>query len=551
VFERRDVLSAGAKNPNKGNRMAKLYIFTKKGRSEYNLVDHNVIGRHPKNRIKILEAGISKVHCLIASEENETFSIRDLGSRNGTYINGTQLKGKMFLKDGDEIRMGHTLCLFREQMEARRVKWRDDDKDAIRENILHKVAPQQMNKFFPETNIIDEEMLRADYERLRISFELQRDIGFDLHVDFILGRVLDRAFEVLAFDQGVVLLLDPQGAFAIHAYKTKTLGDELIISRTLADLVADDGQGVVLMNPNPSAGREAPEFIETPVQTTLAVPILDEHDLQGVIILDRWAAYHPYREKDLNLLSNVANKTALFMRNSQIAKSVTRESLERERFRKILSPEMAEMVVAGQLKVDLEGKQHAATLLMVNMLDFNAQTGALDPEGLIEFLNRYYDHLVGAVFRHEGMIDQYLGDRILAVWGVPQPHEDDPLRAVTAAVEMQQMMEAINQQRQIDNLPLLEIGIGVATGTVVAGSLGSQKTRRYSIVGELVNEVQAICASARSEQVLISEKTFQMVRKLFDIDEAHTLQLRDRAVKCFEIIGEQEGRPAQPWSYLG
>jgi adenylate cyclase len=537
--------------PKEGNRMAKLYIFTKKGRSEYNLVDHNVIGRHPKNRIKILEAGISKVHCLIASEENQTFSIRDLGSRNGTYINGTRLKGKMFLKDGDEIKMGHTLCLFREQMEARRVKWRDDDKDAIRETILHKVAPQQMNKFFPETNIIDEEMLRADYERLRISFELQRDIGFDLHVDFILGRVLDRAFEVLAFDQGVVLLLDPQGAFAIHAYKTKTLGDELIISRTLADLVADDGQGVVLMNPNPSAGREAPEFIETPAQTTLAVPILDEHDLQGVIILDRWAAYHPYREKDLNLLSNVANKTALFMRNSQIAKSVTRESLERERFRKILSPEMAEMVVAGQLKVDLEGKQHAATLLMVNMIDFNAQTGALDPEGLIEFLNQYYDHLVGVVFRHEGMIDQYLGDRILAVWGVPQPHEDDPLRAVTAAVEMQQMMEAINQQRQNDNLPLLEIGIGVATGTVVAGSLGFQKTRRYSIVGELVNDVQAICASARSEQVLISEKTFKMVQKLFDIDEAHTLQLRDRAVKCFEIIGEQEGRPAQPWSYLG
>jgi adenylate cyclase len=539
------------RTPKKGNRMAKLYIFTKKGRSEYNLVDHNVIGRHPKNRIKILEAGISKVHCLIASEENQTFSIRDLGSRNGTYINGTRLKGKMFLKDGDEIKMGHTLCLFREQMEARRVKWRDDDKDAIRETILHKVAPQQMNKFFPETNIIDEEMLRADYERLRISFELQRDIGFDLHVDFILGRVLDRAFEVLAFDQGVVLLLDPQGVFAIHAYKTKTLGDELIISRTLADLVADDGQGVVLMNPNPSAGREAPEFIETPVQTTLAVPILDEHDLQGVIILDRWAAYHPYREKDLNLLSNVANKTALFIRNSQIAKSVTRESLERERFRKVLSPEMAEMVVAGQLKVDLEGKQHAATLLMVNMIDFNAQTGALDPEGLIEFLNRYYDHLVGVVFRHEGMIDQYLGDRILAVWGVPQPHEDDPLRAVTAAVEMQQMMEAINQQRQKDSLPLLEIGIGVATGTVVAGSLGSQKTRRYSIVGELINDVQAICASARSEQVLISEKTFQMVQKLFDIDEAHTLQLRDRAVKCFEIIGEQEGRPAQPWSYLG
>ena len=531
--------------------MAKLYIFTKQGRSEFNLVDHNVIGRHPKNRIKILEAGISKVHCLIASAESQTFSIRDLGSRNGTFVNGARLKGKMLLKDGDEIQIGNTRCLFREHMETRKVKWLEDDEDTIKKTIIHKVAPAQLDKFFPETNIIDDEMLRADYERLRISFELQRDIGFDLHVDFILGRVLDRAFEVLAFDQGVVLLLDRQGEFQIHAYKTKNMDDELVISGSLLNLVADDSQGVVLINPNPAAGREAPEFIETPAQTTLAVPILDEHDLQGVIILDRWAAYNPYREKDLHLLSNVANKAGMFMRNSRIAKNVTRESLQREQYRKVLSPDMAEMVVAGQLNVDLEGKQHQATLLMANMIDFSGLTGAMEPEALIEFLNRHFDQLVGEVFRHEGMIDKYLGDRILAVWGVPLAHEDDPLRAVTAAVAMQQVLETINQQRETDNLPPLEIGIGVATGPVVAGSLGSQKTRRYSIVGDVVNEVQAICASSRSEQVLISEKTFKAVHKHFDIDEAHTLQLGDRAVKCFEIIGEQEGRPAQPWSYLG
>ena len=531
--------------------MAKLYIFTKQGRSEFNLVDHNVIGRHPKNRIKILEAGISKVHCLITSEESQTFSIRDLGSRNGTVVNGARIKGKILLKDGDEIQLGHTRCLFREHMETRKVKWLEDDEDTIKKTIIHKIAPAQLDKFFPETNIIDEEMLRADYERLRISFELQRDIGFDLHVDFILGRVLDRAFEVLAFEQGVVLLLDRRGEFQIHAYKTKNMDDELVISRTLLNLVADDSQGVVLINPNPAAGRAAPEFVETPVQTTLAVPILDEHDLQGVIILDRWAVYNPYREKDLHLLSNVANKAGMFMRNSRIAKSVTRESLQRERYRKVLSPEMAEMVVAGQLNVDLTGKQHEATLLMANMIDFSALTGAMEPEALIEFLNRHFDHLVGVVFRHEGMIDKYLGDRILAVWGVPLAHEDDPLRAVTAAVAMQQSLAAINQQRETDNLPLLEIGIGVATGSVVAGSIGSQKTQRYSIVGDVVNEVQAICASSRSEQVLISEKTFKAVGKHFDIDEAHTLQMGDRAVKCFEIIGEQEGRPAQPWSYLG
>jgi adenylate cyclase len=409
----------------------------------------------------------------------------------------------------------------------------------------------KLNNFFPETNIIDEEVLRTDYERLRISFELQRDIGFDLHVDFILGRLLDRIFDILEFDQGVVMLFDSKGEFSVHAYKTKNLDDELVITPALIELVADHGQGMVLMNPNASAGREAPEFVETPAHSTLAVPILDEHDLHGVILLDRWAAYKPYGEKDLNLLSNMANKAAMFIRNSQIAKNVTRESLERDRYRKVLSPEMAEMVVAGQLEVDLEGKPHQATLLMTNIIDFHPLTDSLGAEELIDFLNHHFDHLTGVVFRHEGMIDKYLGDRMLAVWGVPQTHDDDPLRAVNAAMEMQQLLGAINQQREKEDLPLLEIGIGVATGQVMAGSIGASKTRRYSIIGDLVNEVQSICTSARAEQVLINDKAFAAVQKQFDIDEAHTLQMVDRAVKCFEIIGEQEGRPEQPWSYLG
>jgi adenylate cyclase len=531
--------------------MAKLYIFTKKGRSEFELADHNVIGRHPKNRIKILEAGISKVHCLIAAEEQQGFSIRDLGSRNGTYVNGTRVKGKKRLSDGDELRIGSTHCLFRERQEARKVSWVEEDEEALNARILHKVAPEQMNKFFPASNIIDEEMLRADYERLRISFDLQRDIGFDLHVDFILGRVLDRTFEVLAFDQGVILLTDPQGEFAVHAYKTKNMDDELTISRTLAERVADDGQGAVLMSPNLSASREAPEFIETPVQATLAVPIMDEHELLGVIVLDRWAAYNPFREKDLHLLSNVANKAAMFIRNSQIAKSVTRESLERDRFRKLLSPEMAEMVVADQLPVYPEGRTYPASLLMANIIDFRGLTQGMAPEDLIDFINAHFDRLSGVVFRYEGMIGNYLGDRILAVWGLPAAHGDDPERAVAAAVEMQQMVIAANEQRERDGRPALEIGIGVASGLVVAGAMGSRRARRFSIIGDVVNEVQAVCSSARSEQVLISESTFKAVAKQFDMDEAHTLQLGDRSVKCFEVIGAQEGRPAQPWSYLG
>lgn len=531
--------------------MAKLYIFTRRGRSEYNLVDHNVLGRHPKNRIKVLEPGVSKVHCLISAEDEQAFSVRDLGSRNGTFVNDKRIKGKVFLKDGDEIRMGNTRCLFRDQTEALTINWVEEDLAEIEDRIQHKVAPRKMDKFFPQNNIIDDEMLRADYERLRISFELQRDIGFDLHIDFILGCVLDRVFEFLEFDQGIVLLINKQGEFNVHSFKLKKLDAAVTVSRTLIDYVVRDGLGVLLNHPNHGAGKASPDLLDTPMRSCLAVPIMDEQELMGAILIEKTDTFAPFRERDLNLLSNVANKTAMFIRNSQVAKSVTRESLERERFRKIVSPEMAEMVVAGQLRVVEYGEWRPATLLMANIIDFGALACEMAPDGLVALLNRHFESLVKVVFRHEGMVDGFMGDRMLAVWGAPRGHDDDALRAVSAAIEMHQAVETMNVKRDAADEPPIEIGIGMATGDVLAAAMGSTRTQRYSVLGEPVTRVEAVCAAARAGQLMIAEETHQAVRGRFAIEEAHTVKLKDGTIRCFEVLGASEARPERPWSYLG
>ncbi|MBL0713587.1 MAG: FHA domain-containing protein [Desulfosarcina sp.] len=531
--------------------MAKLYIFTRRGRSEYNLVDHNVLGRHPKNRIKVLEPGVSKVHCLISTEEKQTYSIRDLGSRNGTFVNDKRIKGKIVLNDGDEIRLGHTRCLFRDQMDALAIKWVEEEPADVEGRIQHKVAPRKMNKFFPQNNIIDDEMLRADYERLRISFELQRDIGFDLHVDFILGCVLDRLFEFLEFDQGIILLINKQGEFNVHSFKMKKLDAGLTVSRALIEYVVQDSLGALLVDPPPAEGNTAPDSIETPVRSSLAVPIMDEQELMGVILIEKEATYTPFRERDLNLLSNVANKTAMFIRNSQVAKGVTRESLERERFRKIVSPELAEMVVANQLRVAEYGEWRPATLLLANIIGFNAMARDPGADVLVAMLNRHFDSLVKVVFRHEGMVDSFMGDRMLAVWGVPLAHDDDATRAVTAAIEMHRAVETLNVKRDANDEPLIEISIGLASGDVLAASMGSVRTQRYSIIGEAVNRVKAVCAAARTGQLMIVEETFKAVRSRFAIEEAHPIKLKDATIRCFEVLGESEARPERPWSYLG
>ncbi len=531
--------------------MAKLYVFTRRGRSEFNLADHNVLGRHPKSRIKVLEPGVSKVHCLISAEDEQRFSIRDLGSRNGTFVNDKRIKGKLVLKDGDEIRMGNTRCLFRDQIDALTINWVEEVPAEIEKRIQHKVAPRKMDKFFPQNNIIDDEMLRADYERLRISFELQRDIGFDLHIDFILGCVLDRVFEFLDFDLGIVLLINKKAEFNVHSFKLKDLDDAVTVSRTLIDYVVEDGLGVLLASPNPGSGKASPDLLDAPVRSSLAVPIMDEQELMGVILIEKKDTYTPFGERDLNLLSNVANKTAMFIRNSQVAKGVTRESLERERFRKIVSPEMAEMVVAGQLRVAEYGEWRPATLLVANIIGFRTLARDMAPDTLVTMLNRHFESLVKVVFQHEGMVNGFMGDRLLAVWGAPLGHDDDALRAVTAAFEMQRAVENLNIKRDAADEPPLEIGVGLATGDILAATMGSLRTQRYAIFGDPVTRAQAVCGAAQAGQLMIAEETYQAIRGRFATEEAHTIKLKDGSVRCFEVLGESEARPDRPWSYLG
>jgi adenylate cyclase len=281
------------------------------------------------------------------------------------------------------------------------------------------------------------------------------------------------------------------------------------------------------------------------------VPIQDDQEMMGIVIIDRLATYNPYVEKDLNLLSNAANKASMFMRNSQIAKRVTRESLERERFRAIVSPDLAELVITGQLRVPREGARARGTILVANLISFESLARGLEPEAVVELLNTFFDPLVNCVFRREGMVDKYLGDRLVAIWGVPLAHDDDRQRAVAAAIEMQRRLEEINLKRTAEGQAELALGVGLATGDLVAGIMGAHRTQRYSVVGQAMGVAEAVCADARSGQVLADEETAKALKGYFAAEESHSIRHKDGTVRCYEIFSEGEARPERPWTYLG
>jgi adenylate cyclase len=529
--------------------MATLFIFHRSGRSDFQLADHNVLGRHPKNRIKVMEPGVSKVHCLISREKGGGFMIRDLGSRNGTFVNGMRISDRCPIGDGDEILLGNTRCLFREKMAATVIHVHNEPD--ILDRIQIKISPLRLNRFFPEANIIDEEMLRSDYERLRISFQLSRDIGFDLHVDFILGRVLDRAHEVLDFDYGVVFLAEEDGGLKPQSYKTKTLEERISIPAELLEHVREEKKGVLVSDSAPKGSETAEAPAGHKMCSMMAIPILYELDFLGIIVVKKTAMSKSFGERELHLLSNVANKSAMFIRNSQIAKRVTRESLNRERFRKIVSPEVAEMIVSGQVAVEPRGQLRDTAVMVAVLLNFSELSEFSAPDIILETLNLCFESLVEPIFRLEGMVDHCGGDRLQAVWGAPLAHEDDPIRAVRAALDMGKQIEAFNRKLSPRHIGPFKIGIGIDTGAAVAGNLGAGWTSRYTIIGDVMGSANALASSAEADQTVISENVYYIVRRAFDAVPLDAISYRGASINRYGVLAERPSSADTPWTHLG
>jgi adenylate cyclase len=204
------------------------------------------------------------------------------------------------------------------------------------------------------------------------------------------------------------------------------------------------------------------------------------------------------------------------------------ETATRERFQRLLSPDLAEMVVSGALNVEKGGINRVATVMFVDIREFTAMSENVQAAEVLQMLNEYYEKIVDIVFAHEGTVDKFIGDAMMVIWGAPVSHDDDPTRAIRAAVDIRRELIAFNQQRMAEGKKEIKIGIGINTGQVVAGYIGSSQTMSYSVVGDTVNTASRLCSAAQSGEIIISEATYAETQGLFPTEELDPLKVKGK-----------------------
>ncbi|MDD2902576.1 MAG: adenylate/guanylate cyclase domain-containing protein [Syntrophales bacterium] len=210
----------------------------------------------------------------------------------------------------------------------------------------------------------------------------------------------------------------------------------------------------------------------------------------------------------------------------QLTEYMAKRDFIRDTFGRYVTQEVVKRLLESEEGLALGGETREVTLLFSDLRGFTALTADMDPEQVITFLNRYLEKMIEVLLEYRAVIDEIMGDGILAFFGAPEPLEDHPARAVACALAMQEAMEEINALNAADGLPLLEMGIAVNTGTVVVGNIGSERRTKYSAVGADVNFAARIESYALGGQVVIGPFTYQRVKDMIEVGSFIQAQMK-------------------------
>jgi adenylate cyclase len=210
----------------------------------------------------------------------------------------------------------------------------------------------------------------------------------------------------------------------------------------------------------------------------------------------------------------------------------------KELFGRYVTTQVSEEVLKGQ--VDLGGESKRVTILFSDIRDFTTMSEHMAPSQVVSFLNNYFSEMVEAVFEQGGVLDKFMGDGMMAVFGSLGNIPDHPRRAVMAALRMKALLAKINGERNMSGIPPIQIGIGIHTDEVIVGNIGSRKRLEYTVIGDGVNTSSRVQSLNKEfgTTILITETTYEAVKDIFECRSmpAAPLKGKTKPIQFYEVV---------------
>jgi class 3 adenylate cyclase len=268
-----------------------------------------------------------------------------------------------------------------------------------------------------------------------------------------------------------------------------------------------------------SRNEDTSKLYGEPLGECFCVPAImgDAHAAFGIV----GPAEAEFEDEDKRLLIVIARQA-----DSALVEDRDRKRLQ-ETMGRYVSPDVLQIILKDPNKLKTE--RHEATLLFADLRGFTPLTEKIPPERVAQMLNDHFSAMTQVILNNKGTVDKFVGDQIVAIFGAPVFFEDHAKRAVKAALEMQRAFNKLRLKWQGDGLPKVGLGVGLDSGTVVVGNIGGEARVNYTAIGDHVNTASRLCGQAEDGQTLITQNTWDQVKRTVSAKELAPLTLKGKS----------------------
>ncbi|MBA3659629.1 MAG: FHA domain-containing protein [Gemmatimonadales bacterium] len=377
-------------------------------------------------------------------------------------------------------------------------------------------------------------------KKLSLLLEVSQKLAGELDLDRLLRTVADMTFEVLNVDRVSVLLRNEGTGVLVPTISRSRHGDTQVqdVPRSIAEKVVEERVAVVSQNAPADARFKGKSIVMQSVRSAMCSPLMASGDrVLGLLYVDNLSAATPFTDEDLQFLVAFSGLAAVAIKNSRYAEQIRRETMVRSNFERYFAPNVAADIAQQEGAVRPGGDRRPLTVLFSDIRGFTAMAESMGPDAIAQLLTEYFSEMVEIVFERGGTLDKFIGDAVMALWGAPVPHADDPDRALQAALAMQQAIGGLNAKWAAQGRPEIGVGIGINHGEAFAGNIGSHRRLEYTVIGDAVNVAARLCAEAGPGEILVSEQFCRTVRAAVEYESLPELALKGKAqaVQVFRV----------------
>ncbi len=289
------------------------------------------------------------------------------------------------------------------------------------------------------------------------------------------------------------------------------------------------------------------------IRSTMTLPLLHAGEMLGIMHLDSLFTSNAFTEKDLQICTGMAAQAAISIQNARLASRIEKEAQTRAQISRLIPPSVVEQVLKGELVIEKGGRVNEVTMLFSDIRGFTTMSDGKPPQEIVNTLNEYFEVMVDVLFKYTGTLDKFVGDEIIGLFGAPIPIDDAPFKAVSCAIAMLQALEEFNRTRASENLEAIRIGVGINTGNVITGSIGSTRALQYTAIGDAMNVASRLVNVASSGEIIISEHTYKHIAGRIDCTALPPVKVKGKAeeLKVYRVVGARSTVTPVPSEWSG